>query len=161
MEKSIPTRQHRVMMKVLVTGGTGYIGSHCAVWLLQQNFEVLLLDNLSNSDSKVCNRIQEITDKEVSFAYGDIGDEKTLKKIFLSHQIDVVLHCAGLKSVRESMQEPERYYQTNVLGTKCLLKVMEQFDVKKNSLTSPKQSFFPLRKLLFVGAHALLNLHII
>lgn len=146
-------------MKVLVTGGTGYIGSHCAVRLIQQNFDVLLLDNLSNSNLKVCNRIQEITNKEVAFTHGDIGDKKTLQKIFSSHQIDVVLHCAGLKSVRESLQEPKRYYRTNVVGTKSLIEIMERNDVKKLIFSSSATVYGDPQYLPLDEEHPISALH--
>lgn len=118
-------------MKVLITGGTGYIGSHCAVRLLEKNFEVVLLDNLSNSRISVGKKIQKITNKEISFFKGDINDNQILKKIFSSHKIDFVLHCAGLKAVGESVLKPNEYKENNVEGTKSLLSVMQKHDVFK------------------------------
>ena len=116
-------------MKVLITGGTGYIGSHCAVELLEKNYEVILLDNLSNSYRRVCNQIQEITKKDIILIEGDITDKKILKKIFLSNKIDVVLHCAGLKAVNESIQEFEiagknkKYIKARVINKKNYLEI--------------------------------------
>ena len=118
-------------MKVLITGGTGYIGSHCAVRLLEKNFQVVLLDNLSNSCVSVSEKIQEISKKQLSFIEGDINDEQILKKIFSSHNIDLVFHCAGLKAVTESVRYPSKYNQNNVIGSKCLIETMASSGVCK------------------------------
>lgn len=125
MEESIQRNKPRERMRVLITGGTGYIGSHCAVELLNQHHQVVLLDNLSNSIKGVCKKIEEITKQSISFFQGDINDSKLLNKIFNSLEIDAVIHCAGLKAVGESVLEPEKYYKNNVEGTKNLIDVME------------------------------------
>lgn len=118
-------------MRVLITGGTGYIGSNCASALLRLEHEVVLLDNLSNSSEVVCNKIFEITNKKVTFFKGDISDTKLLNKIFASLNIDAVIHCAGLKSASESIKYTEKYYYNNFLGTKNLIQSMQQNKVFK------------------------------
>ncbi len=146
-------------MKVLITGGTGYIGSHCAVELLEKNYEVILLDNLSNSYRRVCNQIQEITKKDIILIEGDITDKKILKKIFLSNKIDVVLHCAGLKAVNESIQESEKYHHNNVRGTKCLIEAMELNGVYKIIFSSSATVYGDPKYLPMNEEHPLNPLH--
>ncbi|RYV02486.1 UDP-glucose 4-epimerase GalE [Shewanella sp. OPT22] len=118
-------------MAVLVTGGTGYIGSHTVVELLNNGEEVIILDNLSNSCVAVLERIEQITQgKQATFYQGDILNKPLLQKIFTDHQIDSVIHFAGLKAVGESVQKPLKYYETNVTGTMILCEVMQQFNVR-------------------------------
>ena len=118
-------------MKVLVTGGTGYIGSHTCVSLLDAGYEVVILDNLINSKEDVVDRIKKITGKEVSFYKGDVRDKDLLSKIFSDHTIDAVIHFAGLKAVGESVEKPIEYYQNNLDSTLVLLDVMRNNHVKK------------------------------
>jgi len=117
-------------MKILVTGGAGYIGSHTCVELLNNNYDVVVLDNLCNSSKESLNRVKTITGKEVVFYEQDILDEIALAAIFSDHKIDAVIHFAGLKAVGESVQIPLEYYQTNLTGTLVLFKVMRDFNVK-------------------------------
>lgn len=118
-------------MKILVTGGTGYIGSHTCVELLNAGYEVVILDNLVNSKENVVSKIEEITGKMVTFYQGDVRDETLLNKIFSENKIDAVIHFAGLKAVGESVQKPILYYQNNLDSTLTLLKVMKENHVKK------------------------------
>ncbi len=117
-------------MKILVTGGAGYIGSHTCVELLNNNYEVVVVDNLCNSSKESLNRVKTITGKEVTFYQQDILDEAALAQIFSQHKIDAVIHFAGLKAVGESVEKPLEYYQNNLTGTLVLLKVMRDFKVK-------------------------------
>lgn len=118
-------------MKILVTGGSGYIGSHTCVELLNCGYEVVIVDNLVNSKRDVIDKIEEITGKSVFFYEGNVQDEELLGSIFRKHTIDAVIHFAGLKAVGESVQKPLLYYQNNLDSTLVLLKVMSEFHVKK------------------------------
>lgn len=115
---------------VLVTGGAGYIGSHACVELLQADYEVIVVDNLSNSKEESLNRVKKITGKSLSFYKQDIQDKKALTDIFNAHKIYAVMHFAGLKAVGESCEQPLKYYQNNVYGSLILTEVMEQTSVK-------------------------------
>jgi UDP-glucose 4-epimerase len=112
------------MEKILVTGGAGYIGSHTSLVLLKAGYDVVVLDNLCNSSSESLNRVKKIAQKAVSFVEGDVRDSVLLKKIFQEHRVDTVLHFAGLKSVRESVEKPIDYFSTNVAGTISLCDAM-------------------------------------
>jgi len=116
-------------MNILLTGGTGYIGSHAAVSLIQEGHNVVLLDNLINSDENILKALNKITKSEVSFIHGDIADQELICNILKSNQIDTVIHFAGLKSVAESVKNPIRYFKNNVLGTISLLDSMEKAGV--------------------------------
>ena len=118
-------------MKILVTGGTGYIGSHTCVELLENGYEVVVIDNLVNSKKDVIDKIDAITGKQVSFYQGDVQDRELLTKIFEENHIDAVIHFAGLKAVGESVEKPILYYQNNLNSTLVLLDVMKDFNVKK------------------------------
>ena len=117
-------------MKILVTGGAGYIGSHTCVELLNSGYEVVVVDNLCNSSRESLNRVKTITGKSVSFYKQDILDESGLSRVFDEHDIDAVIHFAGLKAVGESVEKPLEYYQTNLTGTLVLFKVMRDHNVK-------------------------------
>lgn len=117
-------------MKILVTGGAGYIGSHTVVSLLDQGDEVVIIDNFSNSDEKVLDSIKKITNKDFQFYEGDIRDEALLSKIFTENKIDAVIHFAGLKAVGESCRFPIMYYDNNIYGTLVLTKVMSKYNCK-------------------------------
>lgn len=116
---------------ILVTGGAGYIGSHACVELLQANYAVIVIDNLSNSKSESLTRVEKITGKSLIFVQADIRDRQALSDIFTAHDIYAVMHFAGLKAVGESCVQPIKYYQNNVYGTLVLAEVMEEFDVRK------------------------------
>ncbi|WP_249979299.1 UDP-glucose 4-epimerase GalE [Vreelandella olivaria] len=116
---------------ILLTGGTGYIGSHIAVELLDAGHQVVILDNLSNSVCTVVDRIKTISQKEVEFYKGDVRDAALLGVIFKAHNIKAVIHCAGLKAVGESVSNPLAYYDANVYGSISLCKAMEQAGVKR------------------------------
>lgn len=123
-------------MKVLVTGGTGYIGSHNCIDLLNCGHDVVVADNLSNSKIDVIDRIKEITGKSVSFYKIDIMDEDSLENIFRQHEVDAVIHFAGLKAVGESVAVPLRYYHNNITGSLILFKLMQKYHVKKMIFSS-------------------------
>ena len=116
-------------MKLLVTGGAGYIGSHMCVELLQDGHQVVIVDNLSNSSPKSLESVERITQKKVAFHETDLRDLDALNEVFARHQPDAVLHFAGLKAVGESVQKPLEYYDNNVNGTLCLLQAMSQAGV--------------------------------
>ena len=118
-------------MKILVTGGCGYIGSHTIVELLNHGIETVIIDNLVNSKKEVISKIEEITKKKPIFYEGDVRDEELLRSIFKSHKIDAVIHFAGLKAVGESVEKPLEYYQNNLDSTLVLLSVMREFKVKR------------------------------
>ena len=118
-------------MKILVTGGCGYIGSHTVVELLNHGIETVIIDNLVNSKKEVISKIEEITKKKPIFYEGDVRDEELLRSIFKSHKIDAVIHFAGLKAVGESVEKPLEYYQNNLDSTLILLQVMREFKVKR------------------------------
>lgn len=111
-------------MKILITGGAGYIGSHICVELLAQGHDVCIYDNLANSSSEVVSRIEKISGKSVYFILGDILDVQSLRNCFASFHPDSVIHLAGLKSVSDSVKEPLDYFNVNVVGSVKLLKAM-------------------------------------
>ena len=116
-------------MAIFVTGGTGFIGSHTVISLLQSGFDVVILDNLCNSSAKILPRLQQISGKSVPFYEGDIRDREILRQIFVEHDIDSVIHFAGLKAVGESVAEPMRYYDNNVSGSLVLAEEMARAGV--------------------------------
>ena len=119
-------------MKVLVTGGTGYIGSHTCVELLNNGYEVIIVDNLVNSKKEVVEKIEEITNKKVKFYECDLCDEEKLRNVFKENDnIEAVLHFAGLKAVGESVKLPIKYYENNLESTISLLKVMSEFNCNR------------------------------
>ncbi|MSS01341.1 UDP-glucose 4-epimerase GalE [Floccifex porci] len=117
-------------MKILVTGGAGYIGSHTCVELLENDYEVVILDNLYNSSEKAVNRIEKITNKKVTFYKTDLLNKEEMNAIFEKEKIDAVIHFAGLKAVGESVRKPLEYYQNNITGTLNLIEVMKKQNVK-------------------------------
>ncbi|MBO4347365.1 MAG: UDP-glucose 4-epimerase GalE [Lachnospiraceae bacterium] len=118
-------------MAILVTGGTGYIGSHTVLELLNAGYEVVVVDNLSNSSRKSLDRVAELTGKQAKFYEADIRDEAALKNVFENEKIDSCIHFAGLKAVGESVAKPWLYYDNNIHGTLTLLKVMNEYNAKK------------------------------
>lgn len=117
-------------MAILVTGGTGYIGSHTVVELLNNDYDVVIVDDFSNSHPTVLDRIKELTNKSFSFYEVNLLDKEGLTKVFSENEIEAVIHFAGFKAVGESVSIPLKYYDNNVTGTIVLLEVMEEFDVK-------------------------------
>ena len=116
---------------ILITGGAGYIGSHTLVELSCANHDFIVYDNLSNSSAESLKRVEKIIGKSITFINGDIRDTKKLKETFANHNIDSVIHFAGLKAVGESVAKPLEYYDNNVVGTLRLLDVMKEFGCKK------------------------------
>ncbi len=116
---------------ILITGGTGYIGSHTAVKLLEQNKDIIILDNLYNSRQEVLTSIENITNKKPKFYKTDLLDISGLEKIFQENKIDCVIHFAGLKAVGESVAEPLKYFNNNITGTINLLMTMKKYGCKK------------------------------
>lgn len=142
-------------MTVLVTGGTGYIGSHTVVELLENKIKVIVIDNFTNSKREVVDRIKKITGKDFIFYEKDVCDKEALRKIFQKHSIDAVIHFAGYKAVGESVKDPLKYYQNNLFSTIQLLQVMDEADCRKlvfsssatvygNPKTLPIKEDFPL-----------------
>ena len=117
--------------KILVTGGIGYIGSHTIVKLIENGFDILVLDNLSNSNLESIDRITKLTKKKFQFEKGDIRDRSLLKKILKRNSFSAVIHFAGLKAVGESEQYPMKYYENNVLGSLILFEEMEKVGIKR------------------------------
>ena len=114
---------------ILVTGGLGYIGSHTVVELLNMDFKVVVVDDLSNSKISVIDRVKKITQKDFDFYKIDILDKQELAKVFKNHKIDAVIHFAGLKAVGESVHKPLKYYHNNIQGTLTLLELMQEYGV--------------------------------
>lgn len=118
-------------MKILVTGGNGYIGSHTCVELLESGYEVVVLDNFSNSKKENLDKIKQITNKDFAFYEGDMIDRSVLDKIFTEHKIDAVIDFAAYKAVGESVEKPIEYYINNVSTVLELLKAMKDYNIKK------------------------------
>lgn len=118
-------------MNILVTGGTGYIGSHTCVELIKAGYDVIVFDNLSNSKETCLDRIFEITGKRPKFYCADMRDTDSMRPVFQENNIEAVIHFAGLKAVGESVAKPWEYYYNNVVGSLNLLSVMKEFNVKK------------------------------
>lgn len=116
---------------ILISGGTGYIGSHACVELINAGYEVVVLDNFSNSQAHIVDRIQQITGKAPELVEGDVRDEALLRDLFSKHPFKAVMHFAGLKAVGESVAQPLRYYDNNVAGSVTLLRVMQAYGVKQ------------------------------
>lgn len=142
-------------MSILVTGGAGYIGSHTCVELLNEGYDVVVVDNLSNSSEKSLERVEKITGKKVTFYKADLLDKDAMEEIFDKEAIECVIHFAGLKAVGESVQKPLEYYYNNVTGTLILCDVMRNHGVKNivfsssatvygNPKTVPIREDFPL-----------------
>ena len=117
-------------MRILVTGGAGYIGSHTCVELLNAGYEVVVVDNLYNASEKALDRVEEITGKKVTFYNADIRDKAAMDAVFDKEQVDAVIHFAGLKAVGESVVKPIEYYENNIAGTLNLCDSMRNHEVK-------------------------------
>jgi UDP-glucose 4-epimerase len=151
------SRIEEIRLKVLLTGGAGYIGSHTAVECLEAGHEVVVFDNLSNSSLKALERVMEITSKHLTFVQGDIRERAALRGLFANHAIDAVAHFAGLKAVGESVQKPLLYYDNNVAGTIALCEEMARAGVKRMVFSSSATvygdpSSVPIREDFPVGA---------
>ena len=121
---------------ILVTGGAGYIGSHTCVRLLELGYDVVVLDNFSNSCAEAVRRVEDIARREVVLVEGDINDAALLDRLFQTHKVDAVIHFAGLKAVGESVAQPLRYYHNNVSGTVVLCEAMQRAGVKNMVFSS-------------------------
>ena len=119
------------MATILVTGGSGYIGSHTVLELLNKNYDVVVVDNFSNSSFESLRRVQKITGKTLTFYEADIRDVQAMENIFSKHAFDAVIHFAAFKAVGESCKLPLKYYENNISGTVSLLQIMERHGVKK------------------------------
>jgi len=117
-------------MKILVTGGAGYIGSHTCVELIENGYDVVVVDNLCNSSIESLARVESITNTHIAFHKADVRDKNAMREIFAQHSIDGVIHFAGLKAVGESVEKPIEYYSANVAGTLALVEVMQEFGCK-------------------------------
>jgi UDP-glucose 4-epimerase len=148
------------MKTILVTGGLGYIGSHTVVQLLENDYKVIVIDNLSNSSSEVITKIKKITSKLFITIIGDIQNENLLTSIFKEHNIDFVIHFAGLKSVSESVKNPIEYYTNNISGTLTLISIMKKYNVNKLIFSSSATVYggeinLPLSETLITGKNIL------
>lgn len=130
-------------MKILVTGGTGYIGSHTCVELLNNNYEIVVIDNLSNSKIEVVDKIKKITGKDFKFYEGDVCDKELMNKIFDENDIDSAIHFAGYKAVGESVEKPLMYYRNNIDSTLTLLEAMKEHNCKKIVFSSSATVYLP------------------
>ena len=144
------------MKTTLVTGGAGYIGSHTLIELINNNFEVVVIDNLANSSRESLRRVEQITGHEIPFVEADIRDQSVLNDIFATYSIDSVIHFAGLKAVGESVAKPLEYYDDNLVSTLALLEAMRKHSVKQLVFSSSatvygNPSELPLRETSTVG----------
>ncbi len=144
------------MKTTLVTGGAGYIGSHTLIELINNNFEVVVIDNLANSSRESLRRVEQITGHEIPFIEADVRDQSALDDIFTTYSIDSVIHFAGLKAVGESVAKPLEYYDNNLVSTMTLLEAMREHSVKQLVFSSSatvygSPSELPLRETSTVG----------
>ena len=145
-----------LIMNILVTGGAGYIGSHIVVELLKLKYNVIIIDNFSNSNEEVLKRLKKITGQEINCYRGDIQHKSILNQVFSKEEIDVVIHMAGLKAVGESVAKPLKYYRNNIDSTLSLLEVMRKNDCKKLIFSSSATVYgdpseLPLKEISRVG----------
>ena len=144
------------MKTILVTGGAGYIGSHTLIELINNNFKVVVIDNLANSSRESLRRVEQITGHEIPFIEADVRDQSALDDIFTTYSIDSVIHFAGLKAVGESVAKPLEYYDNNLVSTMTLLEAMRKHSVKQLVFSSSatvygSPSELPLRETSTVG----------
>lgn len=126
-------------MKILITGGAGYIGSHCVLEMLKRKFELVVFDNFSTGHFETIEQLLSI--KEFDFIQGDLKNKNEIEEVFQKHKIDAVIHFAAYSQVTESMKEPQKYYENNVLGTKNLLDSMVKNNVKKIVFSSTASTY--------------------
>lgn len=144
------------MKSILVTGGAGYIGSHTVLQLLEAGLDVVVIDNLANASAESLRRVEALAGRSLTFVQGDIRDTDLLDNLFSQHDIDAVIHFAGLKAVGESVQKPLEYYENNVYGTLTLCKAMRQHNVKNLVFSSSATVYgdpaaLPLRESMATG----------
>ena len=143
------------MKTILVTGGAGYIGSHTSIELIEAGYDIVVVDNLSNSKTEAVRRVESIVNRKITFYKADVCDKDAMRKIFSAHSIDAVINFAGYKAVGESVSKPLEYYENNICGMLALLDVMREFNVKNlvfsssatvygNPKTVPITEDFPL-----------------
>ena len=140
-------------MNILLTGGTGYIGSHTAVSLIELGHTVVIYDNLCNSNASVIDSIEEITSVKPAFVIGDIRDSALLERTMSKYAIEAVIHCAGLKAVGESVQKPLDYYDNNVSGTVTMLSVMKKLGIKRLIFSSSSTVYGTPQQLPLTEEH--------
>ena len=145
-------------MNILVTGGAGYIGSHACIELLNEGYNVVVIDNLSNSKLESISRVKLITSKSLDFVQADLQDYDSVRKLFSQYKIDAVMHFAGLKAVAESVDNPLLYYTNNLTSTFILCRVMSEFKVKIMVFSSSctiygKPAFLPVSEDALLKAH--------
>lgn len=144
-------------MKILLTGGAGYIGSHTAVELLEKGYEIVIVDNYSNSKPEALNRIKQITNKDFSFYDYDVCDKEKMREVFEKEDIETIIHFAGLKAVGESVSKPVEYYRNNLDSTLTLLELMKEYNVKNIIFSSSATVYgdpevVPIKESAKVGA---------
>ena len=144
-------------MSVLVTGGAGYIGSHTCIEMIKAGYDVVIIDNLDNSNVESLRRVEKIVGKKIKFYENDVRDKAALRKIFTDNSIDAVIHFAGLKAVGESVAKPIEYYDNNLISTIYLLEVMREFSVKRLVFSSSATVYgvakeMPLKEGMPIGA---------
>ena len=118
------------MKTILVTGGAGYIGSHTSIELIEAGYDIVIVDNLSNSKTEAVRRVESIVNRKITFYKADVCDKDAMRKIFSAHKFDAVINFAGYKAVGESVEKPLEYYENNIYGMLALLDVMREFKVK-------------------------------
>lgn len=143
------------MQSILITGGAGYIGSHTCVALIQAGYRVVVVDNLSNSSSVAIQRVEHITKTKLPFVQADIRDTKLVEDTLITYQCDAVVHFAALKAVGESVQQPMRYYDNNVIGTHSLLSAMTAAGVKSIVFSSSATVYGEPQTLPLIESHLL------
>tara|TARA_B100002019_G_C21270393_1_gene601877 strand:+ start:1451 stop:2446 length:996 start_codon:yes stop_codon:yes gene_type:complete len=142
-------------MNILVTGGAGYIGSHISHKLLCEGYEVIIIDNFSNSNISSINKLNEVSNNNAQFFEGDICDESFVRKLFENNKIDLVIHLAGLKSIAESIENPIKYYSNNVSGSLNLFNVMRENSVYKIIFSSSATVYGNPKSLPITESHDL------
>lgn len=142
-------------MSILITGGAGYIGSHCCVSFLESGLDVVVFDNFSNSNPESLKRVEQITGRPLKIEQGDIRDQSTLETVMKRHACEGVIHFAGLKAVGESSQDPLAYYDNNVIGTHRLLSAMNATGVRKLIFSSSATVYGEPKSLPLTEEHSL------